>query len=67
MVDILYDVLTIEWSLLIAVKIGNTILFLKALLRSLFGEVIFMGSFGEISSVVFPGFNFFETAEMMLI
>lgn len=53
-IGVLFSILTIEWSLLIEVKIRNTILFLKALLRGLFGELDFMSSFGEISSVIFP-------------
>lgn len=53
-IGVLFSILTIEWSLLIEIKIRNTILFLKALLRGLFGVLNFMCSFGEISSVIFP-------------
>ena len=33
----------------------------------LFGVGVKLVSFGKITSVIFPGFDFFETREMMLI
>ena len=66
-INVLDGFLRIDLCLVIKIKIRNTILFLKVLLRSLFELLIFGMSSWKISSVVFSWFDFFKTTEMMLI